>query len=70
MIHNYRVYLKLNRIIGKQIRFLHAQKDGNEGVSFGLKSQFASLVIGIGAGATGSLVGMGGRRIIYTHIIL
>jgi hypothetical protein len=64
MIQNHRVYLKLKRIIGKQIQFFHAQKDGNEGFSFGLKSRFASLVIGIGAGAAGSLVGMGGRRMI------
>jgi hypothetical protein len=60
----------LNRIISKQVRSVHAGKDGNNEVSFGFTSQFASMVIGIGAGAAGSLVGMGGRRIILTPIII
>jgi uncharacterized membrane protein YfcA len=63
MIHNCRLFSRLNRIIGKKIRFVHTQKDGDERVSFGLRSQLASLVIGTGAGAAGSLVGMGGAFI-------
>jgi uncharacterized membrane protein YfcA len=63
MIHKCRLFSRLDRIIGKKIRFVHTQKDGDEIVSFGLRSQFASLVIGTGAGAAGSLVGMGGAFI-------